>query len=206
MKKGFYVLLILFTLILSGCSGGGEKHTEGVSSDGHYYLGEKDAKVLIEEFSDFQCPYCALHVRETFPKIKKKYIDTGLVRYQFVNVPLRSIHPAAQKAAEAALCAGRQGNFWGMHDKLFETQREWGFASDPVPLFEQYASQMKLDIASFRKCLKEGETAYQIEDDLAEAMEKGVRGTPTFFINGRKLEGAYPFEAFVEIIEEELKK
>lgn len=147
-----------------------------------------------------------MHVRETFPKIKSEYIDKGLVRYQFVNVPLRSIHPVAQKAAEAALCAGKQGKFWEMHDMLFESQQEWSRSSSPLGLFQDYASRLGLKESEFNSCLRSGETATQIEDDLAEAIQRGVRATPTFFINGRKLEGAYPYEVFKKILDEELQK
>lgn len=178
----------------------------GVSPEGHYYLGHEHAKVLIEEYSDFQCLYCSLHARETFPKIKSEYIDKGLVRYQFINMPLRSIHPAAQKAAEAALCAGKQGKFWEMHDLLFERQREWATQISPLKTFEKYASEIGLNVEKFNKCVREGETALQVQNDLAEAAKRGVTATPTFFINGRKLEGAYPYEVFKALIEEELRK
>ena len=141
-----------------------------------------------------------------FPKIKQNYIDKGLVRYRFVNVPLRSIHPLAQKAAEAAMCAGEQDNFWEMHDKLFQEQPKWVRASFPLDMFSDFASEIGLDVGRFKACLKGGDTAWQINADLKEAVQRGVRATPTFFINGRKLEGAYPFEVFQQVIEAELKK
>ncbi len=147
-----------------------------------------------------------MHVRETFPKIKSEYIDKGLVRYQFINMPLRSIHPAAQKAAEAALCAGKQGKFWEMHDLLFERQREWATQVSPLKTFEKYAGEIMLNVEKFSKCVQDGETALQVQNDLAEAARRGVMATPTFFINGRKLEGAYPYETFKALIEEELRK
>lgn len=104
------------------------------------------------------------------------------------------------------MCAGKQGKFWEMHDLLFENQAEWVRSSAPLNLFEDYASQLGLKGSEFNSCLWSGETAPQIEDDLAEAIQRGVRATPTFFINGRKLEGAYPYEVFKQIVEEELQK
>ncbi len=142
----------------------------------------------------------------TVPKIKSEYIDRGLVRYQFINMPLRSIHSFAQKAAEAALCAGKQGKFWEMHDLLFEKQGEWSAQLSPSKAFESYAAQIGLNVEKFNRCLQGGETALQVQKDLEEAARRGVRATPTFFINGRKLEGAYPYEVFRSIIEEELRK
>ncbi|MCS7287096.1 MAG: DsbA family protein [Anaerolineae bacterium] len=140
------------------------------------------------------------------PKIKSEYVDKGLVRYQFINMPLRSIHPAAQKAAEAALCAGKQGKFWEMHDTLFERQMEWAGQISPLKSFENYARELGLNVDKFNRCLEQGETAPQVQKDLAEAARRGVVAVPTFFINGRKLEGAYPYEVFKSIIEEELRK
>jgi len=202
MRKAFAFLVVL---ALAACAS--PTHSSGgISPEGHFYLGPKNAKVLIEEYSDFQCPYCGLYVRETLPKIKSEYIDKGLVRYQFINMPLRSIHPAAQKAAEAALCAGKQGKFWEMHDLLFEKQREWATQISPLKTFEGYAGQIGLNLEKFRTCLQTGETALQVQNDLTEAAKRGVVATPTFFINGRKLEGAYPYEVFKAIIEEELQK
>ena len=202
MRKAFALLVLL---ALTACASP-TPPPGGISPEGHYYLGPKDAKVFIEEYSDFQCPYCGLYVRETLPKIKSEYIEKGLVRYQFINMPLRSIHPAAQKAAEAALCAGKQGKFWEMHDLLYERQGEWAGQISPLKTFEGYASQIGLNVEKFRTCLQTGETALQVQNDLAEAARRGVTATPTFFINGRKLEGAYPYEVFKAIIEEELRK
>lgn len=147
-----------------------------------------------------------MHVRETLPKIKSEYVDKGLVRYQFINMPLRDIHPAAQKAAEAALCAGKQRKFWEMHDTLFERQMEWARQISPLKSFENYARELGLNVEKFNHCLEQGETAPQVQKDMAEAARRGVVAVPTFFINGRKLEGAYPYEVFRHIIEEELRR
>lgn len=93
-----------------------------------------------------------------------------------------------------------------MHDLLFEKQEEWASQISPLRAFESYAMQLGLNAEKFHRCLQQGDTALQVENDLAEATRKGVVATPTFFINGRKLEGAYPYEVFKALIEEELRK
>lgn len=93
-----------------------------------------------------------------------------------------------------------------MHDLLFERQREWATQVSPLKTFEKYAGEIMLNVEKFSKCVQDGETALQVQNDLAEAARRGVMATPTFFINGRKLEGAYPYETFKALIEEELRK
>ena len=109
------------------------------------------------------------------------------------------MHGDAKKAAEAANCAGDQDQFWAYHDKLFENQRAL-----KVPDLKQYAAALELDTASFDQCLDSGKYAASVQADMDDAGKLGVTGTPAFFINGRFLNGAQPFEKFAEIIEEEL--
>jgi len=172
-----------------------------VSLDDDPVKGSPDAPVTIVEFSEFQCPYCGLYVRETFPKIDETYVKTGKVKYVFRDFPLTSIHPNAQKAAEAAGCAAQQGKFWEYHDILFTHQD----ALD-VPSLKQYAADLGLDTAQFDACLDSGAMADEVAKDMADGQQYGVTGTPAFFVNGIKLTGAQPFEAFQELIEEELAK
>ncbi len=170
-----------------------------VSLDDDPVKGSPDAPVTIVEFSEFQCPYCGYYVREVFPKIDEAYIKTGKVKYVFRDFPLLSIHPNAQKAAEAAGCAGQQGKFWEYHDVLFAHQD----ALD-VPSLKQYAADLGLDTAQFDACLDSGAMADEVAKDLADGQQHGVSGTPAFFVNGIKLTGAQPFEAFQDLIDEEL--
>lgn len=172
-----------------------------VSLDDDPVKGSPDAPVTIVEFSEFQCPYCGYYVREIFPKIETAYIQTGKVKYVFRDFPLTSIHPNAQKAAEAAGCAAQQGKFWEYHDLLFAHQD----ALD-VPALKQYAVDLGLDAVLFDACLDSGAMAEEVAKDLADGQQYGVTGTPAFFVNGIKLTGAQPFEAFQELIEEELAK
>jgi protein-disulfide isomerase len=169
-------------------------------------LGSASAPVTIFEYSDYQCPYCRRHVLQTLPQIKKTYIDTGQVRYVFKDFPLES-HANALQAAEAARCAGAQGAFWSMHDRLFETQSEWAGQDQQQVLdtFVRYAQGLGLDTATFRECIASEQFAAQIAQDMQDGQQAGVQGTPSFLIDGQLLPGAYPFESFQEMIEAALR-
>lgn len=159
--------------------------------------GNPQAKVTIVEFSDFQCPFCGF-VEPTLGKIFETYPDK--VKLVYKNYPLPS-HENAENAALAALCAKEQDKYWEYHDKLFENQESLK-ESD----LKKYAADLGLKTEDFNSCLESKKYKSQIETDVMEANKVGVRGTPAFFINGRSLYGAQPFEKFQEIIEEELKK
>jgi len=141
----------------------------------------------------------------TIPEIKKNYIDTGKVRYIFRNFPL-AFHANAQKAAEAALCAGAQGGFWPMHDKLFAAQSAWSGLADVTDAFAGYAGELGLDAAAMRVCLESGRFAAQVALEVKEGQAAGVGGTPSFLLNGQLMVGAYPYSEFQRRIEAELAK
>jgi protein-disulfide isomerase len=172
-----------------------------VNSEGAFSIGETDAPVTIIEFTDFQCPFCSRHALETYPQIKAEYVDTGRVRYVFMDFPLSSIHPQAQLTAEAARCAGDQGQFVAMHDLLFSRQQEWAGRDDAAELLAGYAGELGLDEAAFAECLSSGVHRAAVLADLEEGVRVGVDGTPAFFINGVFVSGAQPFEVFQEVIE-----
>jgi len=193
-----------------GQQGGGEtkpKEPERieVSVDDDPVLGQADARVVIVEFSDFQCPYCDRFFQQTFPQLKREYIDTGKVKLVFRDFPL-SFHQNAALAAEAAQCAYEQDAFWEMHDRIFAGQGEWSGSSEAKGIFIGYAEELGLDQARFRECLDSGRYKEEVQGDFKDGAKYGVRGTPTFFINGRKLVGAQPFSAFQQVIEDELGK
>ncbi|MBI2058118.1 MAG: DsbA family protein [Candidatus Yanofskybacteria bacterium] len=177
-----------------------------VSEDDDAYLGEKDAKVVMIEFSDFQCPFCRSFWRDTLPLIKKEYIDTGKAKLVYRDFPL-SFHPAAQPAAEAAECAKDQNKFWEMHDKIFIEQDKQGDATIQFTAtdLKKWASQIGLNAGDFNKCLDSGKKKSEVEKDVADGSNAGVNGTPAFFINGRKLVGAQPFAVFKAAIDAELE-
>ena len=162
-------------------------------------LGKANAPVTIVEFSDFQCPYCSKFRDQTFDQIKQQYIDTGKVRFVYRDFPLRSIHPMAQKAAEASECADEQGKFWEMHDKLFAGQ-----ASFSVDSFKQWAKDLSLDTTQFNNCLDSGKYKSETDKDLADAQKVGGQGTPYFLVGNTQLSGAYPFDSFKQAIDAQL--
>lgn len=176
------------------------------ASGGTAALGDADAPVTIVEFSDFQCPYCRRHVLQTLPRIVETYIDSGKVRYIFKDYPLPS-HPNAPKAAEAARCAGAQGVYWEMHDRLFKDPKEWSQQEeeDVIDTFVGYAGDLELDEMAFRVCLESGQSGEQVRQNQWEGQQAGVQGTPSFLINGQLLSGAHSFDDFQRIIEAELQ-
>ena len=123
------------------------------------------------------------------------------MQYVFRNFPLYSIHPQAQKASEAAECAGEQGRFWEMHDLLFEGQESWSGSPDAVNTFKELAGELDLDQSQFDACLDDGTYADKVTADYQEGVAEGVSGTPAFRVNGIPLSGAQPFEAFQQQIE-----
>ena len=165
--------------------------------------GSAAAPITIVEYSDYQCPFCERHFQEVLPQLQK-YIDDGTVRYVFKDFPLTQIHPQAPKAAEAARCAGDQDYYWQMHDLLFQNQQQWSGQATAVDMFKGFAKQLKLDQATFDQCLDSGKHAAVIAANEQEGLGFGVRGTPGFFINRTLLAGAYPIEAFEQLIEQEL--
>jgi protein-disulfide isomerase len=171
------------------------KRTE-VAADGPS-KGPKDAPITIVEFSDFECPFCG-RAEENLQKVLAKY--PGKIRLVYRDYPLPS-HSHAEKAAEAAHCAGDQGKYWEMHGKLFANQRALG--EDQL---KQYAKALGLDGAKFEKCLASGEKAPEVDKHRRAGEEVGVSGTPAFFVNGVPLSGAQPVEKFTAIIDAELKK
>jgi protein-disulfide isomerase len=173
-----------------------------VSIEGAMSKGDKNAKLTLVEFTDFQCPFCARHLRDTMPQIENEYIKTGKVRYVLRDFPLESIHPQAFKGHEAANCAAEQDKYWEMHEKLFANQR----AMTPKDV-TAYAETMGLDMGKFQSCFDSGKYAAKVRKDLTDAQKYGATGTPTFFIGltdpksseikaVRKIVGAQSYAAF----------
>ena len=179
----------------------------GFTKEGAPYRGNPDAPVTLVEYSDFQCPFCARHALQTDPLLYKEYITTGKVKQVFLQHPLDSIHPQARQAAEASLCAAKQGAkaFWAMYKRLFETRTDWGGQADPTEQFKKYATELGLDADAFAACLESGETATQVQDEFERGEAAGVRGVPAFYINDWFISGAQPFEVFQQVIEAALR-
>ncbi len=158
--------------------------------------GPATAPITLVEFSEFQCPFCQ-RVGPAIQQVLATYGDK--VRLVFRDYPL-PFHDNAQSASEAAQCAHEQGQFWAYHDKLFQNQQ--ALAADKL---KQYATEIGLDAAAFTACFDSGRFRAAVQEDAAHGQAVGVSGTPAFFINGRFLSGAQPFEAFKTIIDEELE-
>jgi predicted DsbA family dithiol-disulfide isomerase len=168
-----------------------------VGTAGSPSLGPEDAPVTVVEFSDFQCPYCA-RVGASLKQLVNEYADQ--VRVVFRQYPLQNIHPQAQKAAEASLCAGEQGMFWPMHDALFADQKKLS-----VEDLKKTAETLGMEPQAFAACLDSNRHAETVARDIYEGTKAGVSGTPAFLVNGRLLSGAVPYERVSALVKEELK-
>jgi protein-disulfide isomerase len=173
-----------------------------VDADDDPSFGPADAPVTIIEFTDYQCPFCTRFYKDTLGQILSTY--EGRVRYVVRDFPLDSIHPNAVLAAEASECADDQGKFWQMHDALYDRQTEWGQAADVMNEFEMMAQKLELDIARFSNCLSQHVHRNEVFADKQAAVATGITGTPSFFINGKKVVGAKSFDVFAQLIEAEL--
>ena len=190
--------------------------TVKASVDNDAMLGSADAKVTIIEFSDYQCPFCRKFWTETYSQVKTQYIDTGKVNLVFRDFPLTSIHPMAQKSAEAAECVKEKGGdkaYFEMHDKMFEEQNilDSGNKDGPVTKTASYttddlkawAKEIGYDISS---CLDSGKYTSEVQKDTQDATASGGRGTPYFVIInadgvGTPVSGAVPFSSFQSALE-----
>jgi protein-disulfide isomerase len=170
------------------------------------FRGDGKASLTLIEFSDYQCPICARHVRETSPLIDKEYVATGKVKYVLLDFPLESIHKLAFRAAEAAHCAGDQGKYWEMHDRLFANQK----TLEPL---NAHASALGLNVGRFEACLTGGKYAEQIRKNVAEGQKAVIPGTPVFLLaytdptsskvkTVARLTGAQPFSIFKNRIDQ----
>lgn len=176
--------------------------SDNIQIEGAPSQGDPAAPVLMIEFSDYQCPYCARYIAETYAQIKENYIETGKVRYVFKDFPL-SFHQQAETAAEAAHCAGDQGDYWGMHDLLYANQAEWT-NENAIEVFKGYAQQLKLDAELLGECIAAGTHAEEVNANLQEGVSVGVNGTPAFFVAGQFISGAQPYSVFEQAIEKAL--
>jgi len=162
-------------------------------------LGFSKAPVTMVELSDFQCSFCRKFWAETLPRLKETYIKNGQVRFAHQHFAVLGEHSFA--AGQAVECAREQGRFWPYHDKLFESQGGLAFTNAKL---KRYAGESGLDVGAFAQCLDSGKYRQKVEEETRLGLQLGARGTPTFFLNGRMLPGAQPFEVFQAAIEEAL--
>ena len=170
-------------------------------------MGDGGAKLTLVDFSDYQCPFCRLHASQVLPELVREYVKTGKLRYVFRDFPIASIHPQAHRLHEAAHCAGDQGKYWGMHDRLFDDPQR----TDPKDLVA-HASALGLDAPRFERCLAGGVHVARVRQGVADGENARVRGTPTFFLGPtepdgkpirpqRLIIGAQPYTAFKQAID-----
>jgi protein-disulfide isomerase len=169
-----------------------------VSIEGAYTMGSKDAPLTMVEFTDFQCPFCERFHVQTFAELKKNYIDTGKLRFVSRDLPL-DFHPNALQAAQAGRCAGEQGQFWAMRDRMNSNPEKLDMAS-----LAEFALDLKLNVANFRSCVESGKYKNAIRIDSQTAEKIGANGTPSFVlgkstpkgVDGELIIGAMPYEVF----------
>lgn len=185
--------------LLAGCAAPPAGRTPGATAAGPFnVIGREDAPLAMIEFTDLQCPYCASYARQTFPQLKRTYVDTGRLRYTSRDLPL-PFHAFALPAAVAARCAGEQGRYWEYREALFDAQGELG--SEP---YARVAAQLGLDAGRFEACRRDGRQEAEVRADLALAARHGIRSTPSFVIGrvvdgqfqGEVVSGAQPYEFY----------
>ncbi len=163
-----------------------------------HILGNKNAKVTLVEYSDFQCPYCARHV-PTLKQILKDYPND--VRIIYRHFPLTSIHPYAQKAAETSECVaklGGEGMFWKFHDEMFASQTAAGNTITGEEQIMAVVKKIGMSDTAVKNCLTAGQTSKRVQEDMSSGNDIGIRGTPANVINGLLVSGAYPLEDFTD--------
>lgn len=186
MKQIIIVALAVIAIVGGAVVLSGDKESsldEGTLSNNFY--GQEDGIVTVTEYGDFQCPSCA----QFYPivsQIKEQFADQ--IRFEFRHFPLVQIHPNAQAAHRAAEAAGNQGKFWEMHDLLYERQQSWSSGTNPASVFESYAQEIALDMEQYRTEVSSSEILATINADVASGKDLDVTGTPTFFIDGQRID------------------
>lgn len=191
-----------------------------VITDSAVVIGDENAPVTVIEFSDYECPFCAIaegneEMVEQFraqnpdytapvPKLIEEYVETGKVKLVFYNFPIPSLHPQAQLAHLSALCANEQGSWEEYHRNLWDKRSDWIEATDKTAKFKSYASDLGLDTEQFNSCVDSGKYNDQIESEIQLGASYGVSGTPAFFVNRNFISGAQDYQTFKAFIEAEL--
>ncbi len=212
MNKRFLVIMLVCILGFLGILFTTGKKADAPKTDGNnnsssqltnHVAGAGKKGVTLTEYGDFECPACYQYY-PLVEQIRIKYKDD--IAFQFRNFPLTEIHQNALAAARAAESADKQGKFWEMYAKLYETQPEWKTSASPSKYFEDLATQLGLNLDKFREDYKSSAVNDVIQADRAEARKLGFSGTPTFLINGKKIESPRDIESFSKLIDEAIKE
>jgi protein-disulfide isomerase len=213
MNKRFLIVLLVCVLALIGVyvatskkdPGSADKNGSGSSvSLSNNVMGANTKGVTLVEYGDFQCPACGAYhpiVKEVVEKYKND------IQFQFRNFPLQQIHPNARAAARTAEAAGKQGKYWEMHNLLYEQQKSWEQSTAVNTIFEGYAQQLGLNLEKFKTDFASSSVNETINADFAEGQRLGVEATPTFFLQGKKIENSpRDVEGFSKLIDEAIKQ
>lgn len=201
MKQIIIAVVVVIGIIFGATLiGGDDKVTVGAESNNWY--GKEEGIITVTEYADFQCPACA----SFFPFISQvKEQFKNQIRFEFKHFPLVQIHPNATSAHRAAQAAANQGKFWEMHDLLYSRQQTWSNVTSPAPVFENYAREIGLDMDKYSIDVAAGDTLAVINTDIDAGKQLNVNATPTFFIEGKKIEDT-SIIASVEQFSEVIKK
>jgi protein-disulfide isomerase len=198
-------IVVALILVSRGTSSDNKVDIPGrtVSTEGRT-LGSADARVTVEEYSDFQCPFCARAAATIVPQIEQQYVADGRVR--IVYHPLALIGEESLWAADAAECANEQGKFWEYHDKLFESQNGENKGAFAIDNLKRFAQEIGLDTQAFNQCLDSHKYEDLVKAETKDALDKGVTSTPTFVIGDQTIVGPRSFQDLQDAIEAELRK
>jgi protein-disulfide isomerase len=185
MKQIIIIVLVVVAIITGAMFLGKDSETTVDATGSNNWYGQENGVVTLTEYADFQCPACA----QFFPlvaQVKEQFKDQ--IRFEFKHFPLVQIHPNATSAHRAAQAAANQSKFWEMHDLLYQNQNSWSSVSSPATTFETYAQQIGLNMDTYKTDYESGAVLSIINADIAKGKNLGVVGTPTFFIDGKKIE------------------
>jgi protein-disulfide isomerase len=210
MNKRFTIILAMLIVVFAGLlllnkreANAPENGSDAKAQPTNHKVGAGTTGVTLTEYGDFQCPACA----EYYPLVKQiKQLYGDKITFQFRHFPIQSNHPYALLAARAAEAAGMQGKFFEMHDLLYENQTTWSPSSNPTEYFDGYAKQLGLNVKKFKEDMRADSTNRTVQADLAEATRKKFDSTPTFEINGKKIQTPRDVAGFQKLIDEALKK
>lgn len=210
MSKQFLGLIVAVILVFAGIvafSGKKSNTQSGASGNAstltNHVEGQGKDNVTLVEYGDYECPFCG----EYFPTVKQVQTEFNQqIHFQFRNFPLVSIHRNAFAGARAAEAAALQNKFWEMHDALYESQTQWSSSSDPTQYFNQYATELGLNLAKFKQDYASGKVNDLINADIGEGNKLGISGTPTFYLDGQQLQVANSLSAFEKPIKAEIAK
>lgn len=199
IAMGALVLIVLWVVVYSIRS---IHPVDLMESGNHPFKGNPASKVVISEFSDFQCPACK-GAEPNLKELLKEY--EGKVKFVFYNYPLTQNHPWAMLAAEAAQCAGDEDKFWSYHDLLYDRQEVWAKNSAPRNLFNDYAVELGLNAANFKACLEKGKKHALISEDQDKGDALQIQSTPTIFINKQRVIGGNSLLELKQAVESEIR-